>query len=263
MDAILLLAALSEIERTLVELSAQPRRRGPHGLWVDLVTSRDRKASCCLPRRRFRGSCAAHPSIQDASVTALGRRRAPEAPALVADVVHRGLDRVVRLDFKPVAGAGPRLILEAFGSQPNLLLTDAEGIILEAARHTPAAAARSCLPGASYIPPQPSRLPDPRLLGTSTPWPPRWSHCSPRALTRARPAPRPRGHQRLWAREVAARSGRASAAALHRRWQTFSKASPFGLPSHISSWTRRMRRPQSCPSASSTFPMRCSSPSKP
>ena len=218
MDAILLLAALSEIERALLgSVVRGVDAAGPHGLWVDLATSRGPEslllsAEAALPRI-VRG--APHPSKTRPLPPLVGAARQRLPGTRLTDVVHRGLDRVVRLDFEPVAGAGPRLILEAFGSQPNLLLTDAEGIILEAARHTPAAAARSCLPGASYIPPQPSRLPDPRLLGTvdavaAALEPLLAMGLSPAHALRQGLA----GVSDLWAREVAARSGRASAAAL-------------------------------------------------
>jgi len=237
MDAVLLLAALSEIERALVgSLVRGVDAAGPHGLWLDLATLRGPEslllsAEAWLPRI-VRG--APHPSKTRPLPPLAGAARQRLPGARLADVVHRGLDRVVRLDFERVAGAGPetmqagsgaRLILEAFGSQPNLLLTDTEGTILEAARHTPAAAARPCFPGASYVPPQPSRRPDPRLLESvdavaAALAPLLGIGLSPAQALRQGLA----GISDLWAREIAAHSESASSTVLARTLSHFLEA---------------------------------------
>ena len=237
MDAVLLLAALSEIERTLVgSLVRNVDAAGPHGLWVDLVTARGPEslllsAEAALPRI-VRG--APHPSKTRPLPPLAGAARQRLPGTRLASVEHRGLDRMVRLDFEPAlvkgpeeiqTGAGARLILEAFGNQPNLLLTDAEAGILEAARHTSAAAARPCFPGASYVPPQPARRPDPRLLGSvdalaAALEPLLGAGLSPAQALRQGLA----GISDLWAREIAARSESASAAALARTLADFLDA---------------------------------------
>ena len=151
MDAVLLLAALSDIRRTLVgSLVRGVDAAGPHGLWVDLATSQGPEglllsAEAALPRI-VRGAARPFKTRPLPPLAGAARQRLPGTR--LTDVTHRGLDRVVRLDFEPVFGTGPkemqtgpgcRLILELFGNQPNLILTDAEGMILEAARHAPAA----------------------------------------------------------------------------------------------------------------------------
>ena len=234
MDAVLLLAALSEIERTLVgSLVRGVDAAGPHGLWVDLATSRGPEslllsAEAALPRI-VRGAPRPPKTRPLPPLAGVARQRLPGTR--LADVVHRGLDRVIRLDFEFAlvdgpeemqAASGCRLILEAFGSQPNLLLTDTEDGILEAARRTPAAAARPCFPGASYVPPQPSRRPDPWLLGSADAVA---AALEPLLGTGLSPAQALRqglaGISDLWAREVAARSGSTSAAALARTLTAF------------------------------------------
>ncbi len=227
MDAVLFLAAVSEIERTLVgSLVRAVDAAGPHGLWVDLATPRGPEglllsAEPTLPRI-VRGT--PHPSRMRPLPPLAGAARQRLPGARLASVVHRGLDRVVRLDFEPAnvggtetmqTGTGCRLVLEAFGSQPNLLLTDAGGQILEVARHTPAAAARPPLPGASYTPPQPARRPDPRLLGSFEAVA---AALEPLLAGGLPPAQALRqglaGISDLYAREIAARSDSASAAVL-------------------------------------------------
>ena len=229
MDAVLLLAALSEIERTLAgSLVRAVDAAGPCGLWIDLATPRGPEglllsAEPALPRI-VRGAPRPPKTRPLPPLAGTARQRLPGTR--LANIVHRGLDRLVRLDFEPAvvggpetmqAGPGWRLFLEAFGSQANLLLTDAGGAILEAARHTPATAARPCLPGASYVPPQPARLPDPRLLGSvdavAAALEPLLAHGLPPAHALRRGLA---GISDLYAREVAARSDGPSAAALAR-----------------------------------------------
>jgi len=150
---------------------------GPHGLWIDLATSRGPEslllsAEAALPRI-VPGAPRPPKTRPLPPLAGAARQRLPGTR--LANVARHGLDRVVRLTFEAAlvrgseatqAESGCQLILEAFGSQPNLLLTDAGGSILEATRHAPAAAARACFPGASYVPPQPPTRPDPRSLGS-------------------------------------------------------------------------------------------------
>jgi predicted ribosome quality control (RQC) complex YloA/Tae2 family protein len=178
MDAVLLLAVQSEIERTLTgALVRGVEAAGPHGLWIDLATSRGSEglllsAEAALPRI-VRGAPRPPKTRPLPPLAGAARQRLPGTR--LASVARRGLDRVVRLNFEAARVGGSevtpadstcRLILEAFGSQPNLLLADAGGAVLEAARHTTAAAARPCAPGASYVAPPPANRPDPRLLGS-------------------------------------------------------------------------------------------------
>ncbi len=228
MDAVLFLAALSEFERTLVgSLVRAVDAAGPHGLWLDLATSRGPEglllsADPTLPRI-VRG--APHPPKTRPLPPLAGAARQRLPGTRLASVVHCGLDRVVRLDFEPAIVAGPeavpsgtgcRLVLEAFGSQSNLLLTDAGGGILEAVRHAPAAA-RPCLPGGSYVPAPPTRLPDPRLLGSVDAVA---AALEPLLAGGLPPAQALRqgfaGISDLYAREIAARSDSASAVGLAR-----------------------------------------------
>jgi len=178
MDAILLVAALAEIRRSLLGgLVREVAAAGPHGLWVELATPQGAKtfltsADTAFPRI-VRGP-GRPPRPRSLPALAGVARRVLPGTRLV-EIVHRGLDRVVRLDFKPVFEAGDavkadngcRIIVELFGNQPNLLVTDAGGVILEAARHTTPTAGRPQVPGALYAPPPPPARPDPRLLGAT------------------------------------------------------------------------------------------------
>jgi predicted ribosome quality control (RQC) complex YloA/Tae2 family protein len=237
MDAVLLLAALSEIERPLAGgLVRAVEAAGPHGLWIDLATSRGPEslllsAEAALPRI-VRGAPRPPKTRPLPPLAGAARQRLPGTR--LANVARHGLDRVVRLDFEAAlverpettqAESGCQLILEAFGSQPNLLLADAGGSILEATRHAPAAAARPCVPGASYVAPPPANRPDPRLLGTvdgiaaalepllADGLPP--AHALRQGLS---------GIGDLYAREIAARSGSVLAAGLARTLVDFLDA---------------------------------------
>jgi predicted ribosome quality control (RQC) complex YloA/Tae2 family protein len=229
MDAFLLLAALSEIERTLVGSFVRGvAAAGPCGLWLDFATSRGPEglllsAEAALPRI-VRGGFHP-PKTRPLPPLAGAARRTLPGTRLMA-VVHHGLDRVVRLDFERVlgvepedvqTGSGARLILEAFGSQPNLILTDDDGGILEAARHTRSAAARPCFPGASYAPPQPARRPDPRLLGSVDAVAAALEPLLGAGVSPEQSLPQGlAGISDLWAREIVARSGSTTAAGLAR-----------------------------------------------
>jgi predicted ribosome quality control (RQC) complex YloA/Tae2 family protein len=237
MDAVLLLAALSEIKRTLVgSLVRGVDAAGPHGLWVELAHSRGPEslllsAEAALPRIV---PGAPHPSKTRPLPPLAGVARQRLPGTRLADVTHRGLDRVVRLDFEPALVAGPeemqtgsgcRVILELFGNQPNLILTDAEGVILEAARHAPATAARPRRPGALYVPPQPPRRPDPRFLASVDAVAAALEPLLSGGLSPAQALHQGlAGISDLWAREIAARAEGASATVLARTLSDFLEA---------------------------------------
>ncbi len=226
MDAFVLLAAVSEIERTLLGgLVRDVAAAGPHGLCIDLVTARGPdslllSAETVLPRI-VRGGTRPAKTRPLPALAGSARQRLPGTR--LAALVHRGLDRVVRLDFEPAIAAGPgavrsdaggRLILELFGCQPNLLLTDAAGTILETARHG-TAAARRCRPGHPYVFPPPAPCPDPLLLGSVEAVA---AAIEPGLVADRDPAYALRqglaGVSDLWAREVAAHRAGDTAAAL-------------------------------------------------
>jgi predicted ribosome quality control (RQC) complex YloA/Tae2 family protein len=241
MDALLLLAVIAELHPALTGgIVRAAFSAGPCGLWLELATPGG-PASLLLSVE------AALPRI------ALGAARPPRArplPALggvarqilpgtrLAVVAHRGLDRVVCLDFEPSlgavpsageAGAGCRVVLELFGSQPNLLLVEPGGRILEAARHTAPPAARPQGPGLPYIPPSAAARPDPRLLGS-----PEAVAAALEPLLAAGLAPSQAlrqglsGVSDLWAREAAARAADRSALELARSLQGLVAAIAMG-----------------------------------
>ncbi len=243
MDAILLLAVVTEIERTLAGAIVRGvEAAGPHGLWIDLTTPRGPEglllsADAALPRI-VRGAPRPPKMRPLPALSGAARQRLPGAR--LAGIRHRGLDRVVELDFEGALAGGPegaraeracRLILEAFGSQPNLVLSDAEGSILEAARHTASSATRPCFPGVPYVAPRPASRPDPRLLGSAQRvaaaleplladgLPPAQAVCEGLA-----------GIGELYAREIAVRSAGASAADLARTVVDFLDAVASGPP---------------------------------
>jgi predicted ribosome quality control (RQC) complex YloA/Tae2 family protein len=229
MDAFVLLAAVAEVERTLLGgLVREVVAAGPHGLWLDLATPGGPdgllvSAETALPRIVRSGT---HPAKTRPLPALAGSARQRLPGTRLAAIVHRGLDRVVRLDFAPAIAAGPgsarsdaggHLVLELFGSQPNLLLTDIAGTILEAARHVPDAVARPCRPGLPYMSPPPGPRPDPRLLGSVEgiaaaiePWLAAGrgaAHALRQGLV---------GVSDLWAREITARTGGEASVALAR-----------------------------------------------
>lgn len=222
MDAFLLVAAGAQTREMLVGgvvRAADPA--GALGLWLELVTPAGPgtlllAAEPALPRL----VCGAlrPPKVRPLPPLAGAARQCLPGSRLAA-VVHAGLDRLVRLRFEPAHGSGAwgELVLEAFGAQPNLLLLDAGGVILEAARHTPPGAGRPQHPGAAYVPPAPAARPDPRLLASAEAIAPL---LEPLLAAGLPPAEAVRqglaGLSDLWAQEVAAGAADDSALALAR-----------------------------------------------
>jgi predicted ribosome quality control (RQC) complex YloA/Tae2 family protein len=173
MDALMLLAVVQDIRRALLGASVRGvQPAGPHGLWIDLLTPAGGDAillsvSEDLPRLS-RGTPRPVRKGPLSALAAVARRVLPESS--LSTVIHRGLDRVIALEFTspvPAGGAGCRLVAELFGRQPNLILVDLlTGEILESARHGGAAGGRPIAPGQPYLPPPESTRPDPRTLGT-------------------------------------------------------------------------------------------------
>jgi predicted ribosome quality control (RQC) complex YloA/Tae2 family protein len=243
MDAVLLLAVLSEIERTLVgSLVRDVFAAGPHGLWIGLMTPRGLEslllsAETTLPRI-VRG--VAHPPKTRPLPPLAGVARQRLPGTRFAGISRRGLERVVRLDFDRTQVAGPdgvtsgpggRFILEMFGNLPNLLLTDDEGRILEAARRTPAAAGRPCFPGVLYVPPQPIRRPDPLLLGSVDAAAAAIEPLLAAGFSSAQAMRQSlAGVSDLWAQEVAARVNSSSAKALAQELTSLLEGIAAGPP---------------------------------
>lgn len=79
--------------------------------------------------------------------------------AVIADIEQRKFDRAVRISFANARALGPQsrcvLVLETMGRLSNALLTDADGIILEAVTHVTRDRNRyrQILPGEQYVPP--------------------------------------------------------------------------------------------------------------
>lgn len=217
----MLLAVLQDLRRTLMGAGVKSvRPAGAHGLWIELSTSAGLDSVLasadegCPRLARGVGPPARGPL---SSLAQVARRILPGAS--LQDVGHRGLDRVVTLEFAypvPAGGVGCLLVAELFGRHPNLILMDRlTGQILEATRYHPAGGGRSIAPEQPYLaPPAPDR-PDPRLLGTvesiSAVLSPHLSAgLAPGVALRQTLA----GVTEMWAQEVVARTGNGNAAAL-------------------------------------------------
>lgn len=85
--------------------------------------------------------------------------------ARLVSVEQTGLERVLTLVFSSTNEMGdiiyPRLICELIGSQPNIIFTDENGIILDSVRRSDLEAnTRIIQPGAHYTPPAPTEKAD-------------------------------------------------------------------------------------------------------
>ena len=169
----MLLAVAGDLRRTLEGAGVRAvQPAGQHGLRIEFLTAAGEDALLLsagedLPRVA-RGVPRPVRKAPLTAVAAVGRRVLPGTA--LREVIHRGLDRVVALEFvhpEPADGGGCRVIVELFGRQPNLILADPlTGEILEAARHGEAPGGRSIAPGQVYLPPPPPTRPDPRILGS-------------------------------------------------------------------------------------------------
>lgn len=82
--------------------------------------------------------------------------------ARLVETLQTGLERVITFVFSSVNEMGdiiyPQLICELIGSQPNIILADQNGVILDAVRRSDLeTASRIIQPGAHYIPPAPTQ----------------------------------------------------------------------------------------------------------
>ena len=169
----MLLAVVEEMRRSLVGASVEAvQPAGPYGLWIQLRTPAGEdtillSADDALPRLS-RG--VPRPSRQGALPALAAVARRVLSGSSLRGIMHRGLDRLVVLEFAfpvPASGAGCRVIAELFGRHPNLILVDLlTDEILEAARHGGAPGGRPSGPGQAYTPPPEPTRPDPRTLGS-------------------------------------------------------------------------------------------------
>jgi predicted ribosome quality control (RQC) complex YloA/Tae2 family protein len=196
---------------------------GSHGLWIEfatpngtdslLVSADGHSPRISLGANRPAGPGPLSPLVQ------VARRVLPGS--ILESVDHRGLDRLVALEFAyplPVSGAGCRLIAELFERRPNLILADRlTGCILEAARRVHGDGGRAIGPDHEYSPPPPPARPDPRVLGTVEAISAR---LAPQLMAGLPPAVALRqalaGLTTLWAQEVVSRAEDGTAAALSR-----------------------------------------------
>lgn len=83
--------------------------------------------------------------------------------ARVEDVQQIGLDRILRIDFRPYEGEGAALIHEIMGRHSNIILVNEDGRVLGAAKVVGRSISRTrqVLPGQPYVPPPAPKL-DPR-----------------------------------------------------------------------------------------------------
>ena len=230
MDAILLLAVIEDVRRTLLDgVVRAVVPAGAAGLWFELVTPRGVDgllAAADDPFPRLSPGAARPPKSRALPALAGVARRLLPGTRLSA-VRHQGLDRTVTLVFSPtVSASGPdgdpltecHLVLELFGRHPNLALLDpVTGRILEVARRTPEAVEPVRAPGAPFAPQRSVARPDPRLLGTveaiaGVLEPPRAAGLPPGLVLRQSLS----GLSDLWAHEVLGRAGDEAAAALAR-----------------------------------------------
>jgi predicted ribosome quality control (RQC) complex YloA/Tae2 family protein len=220
MDALTLLAAVQELRRPLLCATVRGvQPTGPYGLWIDCSTPTGQDSLVIVADEAFPRLSRGAPRPARGSVLsplAGAARRVLPGTSLQA-VAHRGLDRVVTLEFAsplPAGESGCLLVTELFGRQPNLILVDrVSGQIIEAARHLQPSEGRAIAPGQPYLPPASPARPDPRLLGTieaiSAVLAPQLSAgLAPGIVLRQSLA----GLTELWVREIAARADAAGGA---------------------------------------------------
>jgi predicted ribosome quality control (RQC) complex YloA/Tae2 family protein len=227
MDAFCLLAVIADIRRRLLDgLVRGAWAAGPAGLWIELLTPAGPEGLLVtseLPSPRLSPGVPRPPKVKPLPPLAAVAQRVLPGSRL-AELAHRGLDRVVTLQFTPGPAEAPDshpppegiwLVAELFGRSPNLLLVEpASRRILEAAHRAPAGAARPLVPGAAYAPPPAPARPDPLVEGPET----IVETLAALLATGFSPARALRqglsGVSDLWAREAAAQAREGSAAAL-------------------------------------------------
>lgn len=226
MDAFLLLAVAAEIRgRLLGGVVRGSYAAGGSGLWLELGTPRGPGSlllSAETPCPRLAPDVPRPPRSRQLPPLAAVARQLLPGSRLVA-VRQRGLDRTVCLEFEPAAAGGGgeaacggRLILEPFGGRPNLLLTDAAGRILEAARHLPGGG-RPQGPGLAYSPPPAAARPDPALAESAEAIAARLEPLLAGGLPPEQALRQGlHGIGELWAREIPLLAGESSAPALAR-----------------------------------------------
>ena len=226
MDAFCLVAVVADIRRRLLGgLVRGVWAASPEGLWIELLTPAGPEGllvTAALPLPRLSPGLPRPPKVKPLPPLAAVAQRMLPGTRLTA-VVHRGLDRVVTLQFAPDPAGSPDtdltpegiwLVAELFGRSPNLLLLEPVGRrILEVAHRGPAGT-RPLVPGADYGPPPPAIRPDPLVEGPET----IAGILAPLLTAGVSPARALRqglsGVSDLWAREAALRARDGSAAAL-------------------------------------------------
>ena len=163
MDAVSLIAALAEMRPLLGSLVRSVAPAGPAALWIELLTERGSEGLlfCADPACAYcvRGG----PRPAKRPLTPLeGLARRMLSGSRLDRIAHEGMDRVCRFVFDGPEGEW-QVIVELFGTRPNIILVDAGGKVQESARHD---VPRTAI-GALYTPPPMSKKPDPRLLGES------------------------------------------------------------------------------------------------
>jgi len=86
--------------------------------------------------------------------------------AIITGIEQAGFDRIMVMTLDCGERGAHLLIAEIMGKHSNIVLTDATGRILGAAKHVGASVsrARQILPGRQYVPPPGSERPDPRKI---------------------------------------------------------------------------------------------------
>lgn len=120
--------------------------------------------------------CAGHAAPR-LGLTEARKQNPAEAPMLcmlfrkhlgggkILDISQPDFERVIRITVGTHTELGDEavriLIAEFAGRNPNIILTDGEGKILDAVHHTDLTAGRGILPGMTYMPPPPQDKKDP------------------------------------------------------------------------------------------------------
>jgi predicted ribosome quality control (RQC) complex YloA/Tae2 family protein len=160
-------AQVAEIEREFAR--NRIRRVNAGNFWISLLFSRDRSLLISWDSECY-GVCRVTPEeireLENASAT-----RPPVVDAIKSHIAGADLwasvqlnrDRVMKLEFRRVIGAGffqtRYLICELCGRYSNVIVTDEENRVIEAAKHIlpDENRYRTIAPGSVYVPPPPLR----------------------------------------------------------------------------------------------------------